>query len=99
MVAKTLQPAVEVGGDCGVPGDKSISHRAVILGALSETPARVHNFLAAEDCLATVEAFRAMGIRIERQNNDLQIQGKGLEGLKLPRRPLTAATPGPPPVF
>src|SRR5882762_7442372 len=84
MESKTLHPVNEVGGFAEVPGDKSISHRAVILGALSETPTRVENFLIGEDCLCTVRAFQQMGVRIEQDQNQLQIEGHGLEGLRAP---------------
>src|ERR1051326_4888183 len=76
MASKRVEPASAVGGAWTVPGDKSISHRAVILGALSNRVCTVENFLEGEDCLCTVEAFRAMGIKIERQGTHLQIYGQ-----------------------
>ena len=94
MENKTIQPAGRVGGTLDVPGDKSISHRAVILGALSVTSAKVRHFLAAEDCLSTVEAFRAMGIRIERDKEELSIHGKGLDGLREPKGPIDCGNSG-----
>src|SRR5258708_2449349 len=94
MESKALQPAGRVGGVADVPCDKSISHRAVILGALSVTPTRVENFLSAEDCLANAEAFRQMGIQIEHDKNQLQIKGKGLEGLKAPTRAIDCGNSG-----
>jgi 3-phosphoshikimate 1-carboxyvinyltransferase len=94
MENKTVQPATSLGGTLDVPGDKSISHRAVILGALSTTPTEVYGFLDAEDCLATVEAFRQMGISITRDGNRLSIRGKGLEGLKAPKQPIDCGNSG-----
>jgi 3-phosphoshikimate 1-carboxyvinyltransferase len=68
-----------------VPGDKSISHRAVMLGALAEGTTEVTGFLNGEDCLRTMQAFRAMGVRIEqRDETSLSILGAGLKGLRAP---------------
>jgi len=77
-----------------VPGDKSISHRAVILGALSNRGCTVENFLEGEDCLCTVDAFRAMGVPIDRQGAHLEIHGQGLEGLKAPAKPIWCGNSG-----
>lgn len=84
MESKTIAPAQAVSGRLDVPGDKSISHRAVMLGALSNRVCTVDNFLLAEDCLRTVEAFHAMGVVIESSGAHLSIHGKGLDGLKRP---------------
>ena len=61
-----------------VPGDKSISHRAVIISSLADKPVEVTNFLAAEDCLSTVNCMRALGAEIERDDEKLLITGQGL---------------------
>jgi 3-phosphoshikimate 1-carboxyvinyltransferase len=72
-------------GEITIPGDKSVSHRAVILSSLAEGTSRVRNFLSGEDNFRTVGAFRRMGIRIEeRGENLLEIEGQGLDGLKEP---------------
>jgi 3-phosphoshikimate 1-carboxyvinyltransferase len=71
-----------------VPGDKSISHRAVILGSISEGRTTIENFLDGEDCMRTVEAFRSMGVSIQKHENFLHIDGKGLDGLVEPDAPL-----------
>jgi len=69
-------------GRIHVPGDKSISHRALLLGAIAEGVTRVVNFLPAADCLATVACVRACGIEVEQgHNGDLIVQGRGLRGL------------------
>lgn len=94
MENKTIQPGGDLAGTFQVPGDKSISHRAVILGALSNRGCAVENFLASEDCLGTADAFRAMGVSIERQGNRLQIGGKGLDGLKAPEAPVWCGNSG-----
>ncbi len=72
-------------GEITVPGDKSISHRAVMFGALSQGTTEVEGFLPGADCLSTIDCFRRMGISIEEQGPDrLLIHGKGLHGLKKP---------------
>ena len=72
-------------GSITVPGDKSISHRAVMFGALAEGLTEVEGFLPGADCLSTIDCFRRMGISIEEQDAArLLIHGKGLHGLKKP---------------
>ncbi|MFH1858457.1 MAG: 3-phosphoshikimate 1-carboxyvinyltransferase [Candidatus Omnitrophota bacterium] len=69
-----------------LPGDKSISHRAVMLGAIAKGSTEIRNFLMAEDCLRTLKAFQKMGIRAEFSGkNRLLLDGKGLRGLRRPR--------------
>jgi len=72
-------------GRIRVPGDKSISHRALLLGAIAEGPTRVTNFSAAADCLATLACVQALGIEIERSGEgELVVRGRGLRGLRKP---------------
>jgi len=72
-------------GRIRVPGDKSISHRALLLGAIAEGMTRVANFLPATDCLATLACVRALGIEVEQtQAGDLIVHGQGLHGLSEP---------------
>ncbi|MBU1894307.1 MAG: 3-phosphoshikimate 1-carboxyvinyltransferase, partial [Candidatus Omnitrophica bacterium] len=71
-------------GEIEVPPDKSISHRSVILGALANAKCHVSNFLFSDDCIRTLEAFRAMGIRIDQEGANITVFGKGLRGLKSP---------------
>jgi 3-phosphoshikimate 1-carboxyvinyltransferase len=94
MESCTIQPVAKVAGTLNVPGDKSISHRAVILGSLSNRVCTVDNFLVAEDCLSTAEAFQSMGVPIERSGTHLQIRGQGLEGLKKPKGPIDCGNSG-----
>lgn len=68
-------------GEVTVPGDKSISHRAVMFGALADGTTEVSNFLNGADCLSTIDCFRRLGISIEEQNGRVLIYGKGLHGL------------------
>jgi len=80
-----VAPAGALVGELSVPGDKSISHRAVMVGALSDERVTVTGFGASADTLATVDAFRAMGVPIERVGDDgLVIEGVGMRGLRPP---------------
>lgn len=81
-------------GETQVPGDKSISHRAVMLGALAEGETTITGFLAGEDCLATIACFRDMGVTITRQGSTVQVQGAGLRGLQQPKQPLYVGNSG-----
>lgn len=81
-------------GTVTVPGDKSISHRSVMFGALAEGTTRVTNFLQGADCLSTINCFQKLGIRIENQENELLIHGKGLHGLNAPTETLDTGNSG-----
>ena len=90
-----IQPAVIRDADVTVPGDKSISHRAIMLGSIAEGVTEVRGFLAGEDCLATMGAFRRMGIDIERPGpTELMIHGAGLHGLQAPDTALDLGNSG-----
>ena len=77
----TVRPAKAVSGEITMPGDKSISHRSIMLGSLALGETRVSGFLRGEDNFATLNAFRAMGVGIEDDGSSLRIAGKGLHGL------------------
>ena len=79
-----FQSAKSLRGEVTIPGDKSISHRAVMFGSLVEGLTEVTNFLQGADCLSTIEAFRNMGIEIENTPEKILIHGKGLHGLQAP---------------
>jgi 3-phosphoshikimate 1-carboxyvinyltransferase len=82
-------------GRTSLPGDKSISHRALMLGALASGTSRVRGFLPAGDCLATVGCVRALGVDVERPTpTDAVIHGRGLGGLRPPSRPLNCVRSG-----
>ena len=68
-------------GEVSIPGDKSISHRAVMFGSLAEGTTEVTNFLQGADCLSTISCFRKLGIEIENTSQRILIHGKGLHGL------------------
>ncbi|MBC7162146.1 MAG: 3-phosphoshikimate 1-carboxyvinyltransferase [Immundisolibacter sp.] len=85
----------QISGRCRVPGDKSISHRAVMLAALAEGESRFTGFLAGADTLATAAAFRAMGVRIDGPyDGEVTVQGVGLHGLRAPSGPLDMGNAG-----
>lgn len=81
-------------GELSIPGDKSISHRAVMFGALAKGTTHISNFLAGADCLATIDCFRKMGIRIEQEGTNVTVHGKGLHGLKKPKEVLDVGNSG-----
>ncbi|MGJ7034739.1 3-phosphoshikimate 1-carboxyvinyltransferase [Anoxybacillus eryuanensis] len=81
-------------GEIAIPGDKSISHRAVMFGALAKGTTRVTNFLTGEDCLSTIDCFRKMGVAITQQGNEVIVEGKGIDGLKEPTHILNVGNSG-----
>ncbi|MCK5325180.1 MAG: 3-phosphoshikimate 1-carboxyvinyltransferase [Woeseiaceae bacterium] len=90
-----VQPSTIRDAIVSVPGDKSISHRAVMLGSIAEGRTDVSGFLAGEDCLATIAAFRAMGVDIEQPSaTELVIHGVGLHGLQPPTSPIDLGNSG-----
>ncbi|MDO4642440.1 MAG: 3-phosphoshikimate 1-carboxyvinyltransferase [Cardiobacteriaceae bacterium] len=89
------RPAKKVQGRLQVPGDKSISHRAIMLAALAQGVTEIDGFLEGEDCLATMRAFQAMGVKIERHGaGRLTVQGVGLHGLHQPNMALDVGNSG-----
>ncbi|NMA87538.1 MAG: 3-phosphoshikimate 1-carboxyvinyltransferase, partial [Tissierellia bacterium] len=81
-------------GEITVPSDKSISHRAIILGALAKGETIIENILLSEDLLHTIDCFRQMGVNIEIYDNKLIIQGVGLYGFKKPEGPIDCGNSG-----
>ena len=94
-----IKNALSLRGTLTVPGDKSISHRSVMLGAIAEGDTVVHGFLNSADCLATIDCFRRMGVKIEELRgeageNVLIVHGRGRRGLKAPDESLDAMNSG-----
>src|SRR5215510_14854646 len=89
-----VQPVAGVAGAVRVPGDKSISHRALMLGGIAEGLTEVRAFLESEDCLATMAAMRALGVRIDRDGSDVRVHGVGLRGLRAAGRALDMGNSG-----
>ena len=87
-------PASTLSGELKVPGDKSISHRSIMLGSLSHGITKVSGFLEGEDALSTLKAFQAMGVKIEREGDNVTIHGVGINGLKKPEGPLDLGNSG-----
>ena len=81
-------------GTLTVPGDKSISHRAIMFGSLSEGTTTIHGFLKGADCLSTIDCFRKMGISIEEKDETIYVHGKGLHGLSKPEETLDVGNSG-----
>ena len=84
-----------VRGEVVIPGDKSVSHRAVLFGGIAEGTTEIEGFLESEDCLATLGAMRAMGVPVERPSaGRVVVEGVGLRGLVAPTRPLDMGNAG-----
>ena len=80
-----VHPRSSLKGEFQPPANKSISHRAVMIGAISEGVTEIENFLTSEDCMATIKAFQSMGVQVERTGtNSVKVHGAGLDGLKEP---------------
>jgi len=94
MSSLTITPAGPLKGTIAVPGDKSITHRAIILSALAEGDSVISSYCRGEDCLNTMRAFQAMGIQIEARPEQLRVRGKGCWGLTEPAQPLDCGNSG-----
>lgn len=81
-------------GRLRVPGDKSISHRAVMFGAISKGTTNIKGFLTGADCISTISIFKKMGIDIEIENTFVKVNGKGLYGLSAPKEILDCGNSG-----
>ncbi len=81
-------------GDVTVPGDKSISHRAVMFGALADADTHITGFLMGEDCLSTISCFKKMGVSIDVSDKEVVVHGVGLHGLKAPTELLYTGNSG-----
>jgi 3-phosphoshikimate 1-carboxyvinyltransferase len=89
------QPGSVIGGELSVPGDKSISHRALMLGGIAEGETEITGFLESEDCLATLAALRSLGVDIARfAGNRVVVHGVGPEGFNAPAAPLDMGNAG-----
>ena len=90
-----VSPGGSVSGEITVPGDKSISHRALMLGALAEGETEITGFLTGEDCLSTLRALRALGVSIEcPEPEHVRVRGVGVEGLRGASSPLEMGNAG-----
>ena len=89
-----IKKAKKLSGSLAIPGDKSISHRAVMFGSLAEGTTRITNFLEGADCLSTISCFSKMGISIENQGETVLVHGRGLHGLTAPDSVLDCGNSG-----
>ena len=89
-----IQTAKGLRGEIQIPGDKSISHRSVMFGALAKGTTEITHFLQGADCLSTIGCFREMGIEIENTNKKIIVHGKGLHGLSAPSKILDVGNSG-----
>ena len=81
-------------GKITIPGDKSISHRAVMFGSIAKGTTEIYHFLNGADCLSTIGCFRSMGISIEEKEDRILVHGKGLYGLSEPSGILNVGNSG-----
>ncbi len=94
MASMTMKPGGPLKGTVSVPGDKSVTHRAIILSALAEGESTITGHCRGEDCLNTIRAFRSMGIRIDEDLDRLVVHGKGRWGLGEPEGPIDCGNSG-----
>lgn len=91
---KFTKASAPLKGTVTIPGDKSISHRSVMFGALADGTTKVTNFLRGADCLSTIACFRKLGIEIEETPDEILIHGKGIHGLTAPDSMLDVGNSG-----
>ena len=94
MSVKEIKAMGELKGEVQIPGDKSISHRAVMLGSIARGTTEISHFLNGADCLSTIHCFQKMGIEIEQSKDLVLVHGRGLRGLKAPRGILDTGNSG-----
>jgi 3-phosphoshikimate 1-carboxyvinyltransferase len=91
---RRIEPASSVRGALAVPGDKSISHRAVLLGAIADGESTIRGFGRSADTESTIAAVRALGAEVEESDDDLVVHGVGLRGLRSPGAPIDCGNAG-----
>ena len=91
---KKIKPARGLAGSVRLPGDKSISHRYAMLGAIAEGQTEIHYFSSSADCQSTLACLEKLGAKIERKNETVLIQGASLKGLRPPAGKLEAGNSG-----
>ncbi len=89
-----ITPKKKIHATITVPGDKSISHRSIMIGALAKGTTEIEGFLMGEDCLSTISCFQKLGILIEQQKDKIIVYGKGLHGLTAPTETLDVGNSG-----
>lgn len=94
MNVRTICPVKGLKGEVTIPGDKSISHRSIMLGSIALGTTEITHFLEGADCLSTIDCFRRMGVEIERKPSCILVHGKGLRGLSAPASTLNVGNSG-----
>lgn len=94
MNVRTIRPVKGLKGEVTIPGDKSISHRSIMLGSIALGTTEITHFLEGADCLSTIDCFRRMGVEIERKPSCILVHGKGLRGLSAPASTLNVGNSG-----
>ena len=94
MNVRTICPVKGLKGEVTIPGDKSISHRSIMLGSIALGTTEITHFLEGADCLSTIDCFRRMGVEIERKPSCILVHGKGLRGLNAPASTLNVGNSG-----
>ena len=91
---KTIKPITNVNKTIKVPGDKSISHRAVMFGSIAKGDTEITGFLTGDDCMSTISCFKKLGVDIDIDGEHITVHGKGLRGLKAPEEILDVGNSG-----
>lgn len=91
---KIIHKKTGLKGKIKIPGDKSISHRAVMFGSIAKGDTHISGFLAGDDCMSTIGCFRTLGIDIEANGENVTVHGKGLRGLSVPKKQLDVGNSG-----
>lgn len=94
MSVRTIAPTRGLKGEVTIPGDKSISHRSIMLGSIALGTTEITHFLEGADCLSTIDCFCKMGVEIERKPSSILVHGKGLRGLTAPASTLNVGNSG-----
>ena len=94
MSVRTIAPTRGLKGEVTIPGDKSISHRSIMLGSIALGTTEITHFLEGADCLSTIDCFRKMGVEIEKKPSSILVHGKGLRGLTAPASTLNVGNSG-----
>ena len=94
MSVRTIAPTRGLKGEVTIPGDKSISHRSIMLGSIALGTTEITHFMEGADCLSTIDCFRTMGVECERKPSSILVHGKGLRGLTAPASTLNVGNSG-----
>lgn len=94
MSDRCIRPSAGLKGEINIPGDKSISHRSIMLGAIAQGTTEITHFLKGADCLSTIGCFHSMGIEIEEKPDYILVHGRGLRGLAKPDKRLDVGNSG-----